>query len=125
VALLVGHARVSLRVFHAFGRVLRRPPAERAAGLLGRDVEVSFDAGQAGAPPFQVHMLPQKLHKLTLVGTNMIFFALVNMMRYAVLSLGQISSENMPPPCCCCVRDRYQFLGIWMVRRRDRSCFTR
>jgi uncharacterized protein len=33
---------------------------------------------QAGGPPFQVHVLPQRLPKLTLVGTNVIFFAIVN-----------------------------------------------
>src|SRR5262249_9554413 len=51
---------------------------------------------QAGAPPFQVHMLPQKLHKLTLVGTNMIFFALVNwMMVLPFFLLGQFNSAYL------------------------------
>jgi uncharacterized protein len=32
----------------------------------------------AGAPPFQVYVLPQKLDKLVFVGTSTIFFAVVN-----------------------------------------------
>ena len=33
---------------------------------------------QAGGPPFQVYVLPQRLPKLVLVGTMTIFFAIVN-----------------------------------------------
>src|SRR5262249_46642348 len=58
----------------------RRPSA--ASGVFwGAMSGFTSMLAQAGAPPFQVHMLPQKLHKLTLVGTNMIFFALVNWMK--------------------------------------------
>jgi len=30
-----------------------------------------------GAPPYQIHMLPQRLDKFTFVGTTIIFFAIV------------------------------------------------
>src|SRR5262249_12465854 len=36
---------------------------------------------QVGAPPFQVHILPQRLDKFTLIGTTIIFFAGVNVMK--------------------------------------------
>jgi uncharacterized protein len=38
---------------------------------------------QVGGPPYNVHMLPQRLDKLTLIGTTIIFFALVNIMKIA------------------------------------------
>ena len=51
---------------------------------------------QVGAPPFQVHVLPQRLDKMTLVGTTAIFFALVNLMKVApYFSLGQFSAEGL------------------------------
>lgn len=36
---------------------------------------------QVGTPPYQAHILPQRLDKLTLVGTTVIFFALMNLMK--------------------------------------------
>src|SRR5207237_8498211 len=47
---------------------------------------------QVGAPPYQAHILPQRLDKLTLIGTTIIFFALVNVMKLAPsVALGQFS----------------------------------
>jgi hypothetical protein len=50
----------------------------------------------AGGPPFQVHMLPQRLDKTRLVGTSVMFFALVNLIKlppYALL--GQLAPANL------------------------------
>ena len=33
---------------------------------------------QVGAPPYQIHILPQRLDKLTFVGTTVILFAFIN-----------------------------------------------
>ena len=50
---------------------------------------------QVGAPPYQVHILPQRLDKPTLIGTTIIFFALVNVMKIApYFALGQFSARN-------------------------------
>jgi hypothetical protein len=80
---------------------------------------------QAGAPPFQVHMLPQKLHKLTLVGTNMIFFALVNWMKVLpFFALGQFSSENLATSVLLLpFAVATNFMGIWLVRRTPTELF--
>src|SRR5580692_10796212 len=48
---------------------------------------------QVGAPPFQIHILPQRLDKLTLVGTTVIFYAFMNLMKIVpYFALGQFSS---------------------------------
>jgi uncharacterized protein len=80
---------------------------------------------QAGAPPFQVHMLPQKLDKLTLVGTNMIFFALVNWMKVLpFFLLGQFNSENLATSALLLpFAVATNFLGIWLVRRTPNELF--
>ena len=52
---------------------------------------------------FNIHMLPQRLEKLTLVGTTMIFFAIVNWMKIIpYFALGQFSTRNMATSACCC-----------------------
>jgi uncharacterized membrane protein YfcA len=52
-------------------------------------------ASQGGGPPFQVHMLPQRLPKMVFVGTTTIFFAAVNAMKIVpYFMLGQFSAKN-------------------------------
>ena len=36
---------------------------------------------QVGGPPFHIFILPRRLEKLTLVGTTVIFFTIVNWMK--------------------------------------------
>ena len=46
---------------------------------------------QVGSPPFQIHMLPQRLDKFTLVGTTVIFFAILNLMKIVpYFALGRV-----------------------------------
>ena len=64
-------ARPAARPLHAADS---RPPA--AAGVFwGATSAFMSTPIQAGAPPFQVFVLPQRCDKLTLVGTIVIFFA--------------------------------------------------
>ena len=127
VRLLVGLIGVSFVLFAWFGRVptqARRPSA--ASGIFwGAMSGFTSMLAQAGAPPFQVHMLPQKLHKLTLVGTNMIFFALVNWMKVLpFFALGQFSSENLATSVLLLpFAIATNFLGIWLVRRTPTELF--
>jgi uncharacterized membrane protein YfcA len=61
-------------------------------GLAGFTSFVSH----AGAPPYQWYVLPQRLDKLTYVGTTTIFFAIVNAVKiYPYWALGQFSSANI------------------------------
>ena len=51
---------------------------------------------QAGAPPFSVFVLPQRLPKMTLVGTMTVFFAITNAMKVApYFALGQFSTATL------------------------------
>ncbi len=51
---------------------------------------------QVGAPPYQIHILPQRLDKLTLVGTTVIFYAFMNMMKIVpYFALGQFSTAQL------------------------------
>mgnify|MGYP005725278641 CR=1 FL=1 len=50
----------------------------------------------AGGPPLSIYLLPQRMEKSLMVGTTVIFFTIVNLVKlipYGIL--GQLSSENL------------------------------
>jgi hypothetical protein len=82
---------------------------------------------QGGAPPFQVFVLPQRLPKMTLVGTMAIFFAGVNAMKVApYLALGQFSASTLATSAILLpVAVATNVLGIWLVRVTPTHLFYR
>jgi uncharacterized membrane protein YfcA len=115
-------------VLHAWlGRVppeAKRPSA--ASGMFWGGLSgFTSTLAQAGAPPFQVHMLPQRLDKFTLVGTSTIFFMLVNWMKIVpYFSLGQFSTETLGTSLALLpLAVATNFLGIWLVRRTPTVLF--
>lgn len=82
---------------------------------------------QAGAPPFQIHLLPQRLPKLTFVGTNMIFFAAINWFKLVPYSgLGQFSTRTLTTSLMLLpLAVATNFLGIWLVRVVPSDLFFR
>jgi len=50
----------------------------------------------AGGPPFQVYIIPQRLRRDVFVGTGVVFFALVNWIKVPpFLALGQFTRDNL------------------------------
>ncbi len=96
----------------------RRPPVPLGVlwGALSGFMSLLI---QVGAPPFQIHILPQRLDKLTLVGTSVIFFAFVNWMKIMpYFVLGQFSTRNFATSVALLpLAIAANFLGIWLVRR--------
>jgi uncharacterized membrane protein YfcA len=72
----------------------------------------------AGAPPFQIYVLPQHLPKLTLVGTATIFFAVVNWLKVLpYFALGNFSSHGLLVSLALMpLAVMANFAGIWLVR---------
>src|SRR5215217_5082349 len=129
VRLAVGIIGVSFVLYAWFGHVpaaARRPSA--ASGVIWGGLSgFTSTLAQAGAPPFQIHMLPQKLDKLTLVGTNMIFFGLVNWMKVIpYFGLGQFTAGTLATSAILLpFAIVTNFLGIWLVRRTPTKLFYR
>jgi uncharacterized membrane protein YfcA len=73
---------------------------------------------QAGGPPFQVYVMPQRLAKLTFVGTMTIFFATLNLIKIVpYFALGQFSSTGFATSIALVpLAVATNFLGIWLVR---------
>jgi uncharacterized membrane protein YfcA len=82
---------------------------------------------QAGGPPYQVHVLPQRLPKLTLVGTTTIFFAIVNALKIGpYFALGQFSTINFATSLILLpVAVAANALGIFLVRVTPVETFYR
>jgi uncharacterized protein len=82
---------------------------------------------QVGGPPFQIHMLPQRLDKLTLVGTTVIFFTILNWMKIIpYFALGQFSARNLATSAVLLpLAVATNFLGIWLVRITPTDRFYR
>ncbi len=82
---------------------------------------------QVGAPPYQIHILPQRLDKLSLVGTTVIFFAFMNLMKIVpYFALGQFSPRNLATSIALLpLAIAANFLGIWLVRKTPTELFYR
>jgi uncharacterized membrane protein YfcA len=81
----------------------------------------------AGGPAWQMHLLPQRLDKLTYVGTFTILFAASNVMKIpAYGALGQLTAENLAIGVILLpVAVTANYAGIWLVRRTPTELFFR
>lgn len=80
---------------------------------------------QAGGPPFQVYVLPQRLPKLVLVGTTTIFFAVVNALKIVpYFALGQFRAGNFATSLALLpMAIIANFMGIWLVKHTPTNLF--
>jgi uncharacterized membrane protein YfcA len=80
---------------------------------------------QAGGPPFQVYVLPQRLPKMVLVGTTTLFFAAVNSMKIVpYFMLGQFHASNFATSVALLpLAIAANFAGIWLVKHTPTGLF--
>ena len=73
----------------------------------------------AGAPPFQVYVMPQNLKPRVFAGTATMFFAAVNLIKVPpYFLLGQFSRDNLAVSAGLIpVAVLSTFAGVWLVRR--------
>jgi hypothetical protein len=135
IELTIGGIGLAFVLYHWLGR--RLIPALREAGDRPRRPPVALGVVwgamsgfmsllvQVGAPPFQIHILPQRLDKLTLVGTSVIFFAFLNEMKIVpYFVLGQFSMKNfMTSLVLLPLAVGANYLGIWLVHRTPTERF--
>ncbi len=127
VRIMVGTIGLAFVLYTWFGRVPAEPKKPRAAAgvFWGAMTGITSTLAQAGAPPFQLFMLPQKLDKMTLVGTTLIFFAALNWMKLIAYSaLGQFTVQTLLTSALLLpLAIATNFLGIWLVRRVPHETF--
>ena len=129
VRVMVGTIGVAFVLYTWFGRVPAEPKKPRAvAGVFwGAMTGITSTLAQAGAPPYQVFMLPQKLAKMTLVSTTIIFYTALNWFKLAAYSaLGQFTIETLLTSALLLpLAIATNFFGIWLVRRVSHETFYR
>jgi uncharacterized membrane protein YfcA len=82
---------------------------------------------QAGAPPYQIYVLAQKLPKMTFVGTTAIVFASVNWLKVVpYFALGQFSTKGLGTSLALLpLAIATNALGFWLVRVTPTEIFYR
>jgi hypothetical protein len=80
---------------------------------------------QAGGPPYQMHVLPQKLPKLVYVGTTAIFFGTMNTLKVIpFFALGQFSGQGLATSFVLMpFAVLTNLLGFWLVRKVSQELF--
>lgn len=130
VRLAIGIISAAFALNHWFGgrasHASHRPSAVSGAFWGGVSGLTSFLAN-AGSPPFQIHVLPQRLDKETYVGTLNIFFAIGNVMKIVpFFFLGQLSFGNLRISLALLpIAVLTNLAGVWLVRRTPTTVFYR
>jgi uncharacterized membrane protein YfcA len=127
IRLIVGLIGVSFVLNAWFGRPKLTAPTVPRGVFWGAAAAFTSTLIQAGAPPFSVFVLPQRLPKMTLVGTMTIFFALTNAMKIVpYLALGQFSTATLATSALLLpLAVATNFAGIWLVRVTPVELFYR
>ena len=129
VEIAVGVTGICFVLYMFFARVPTEPqrPSTLAGMFWGSLAGFTSTIIQVGAPPYQVHILPQRLDKLTYVGTFTLLFAASNLMKIPAFgALGQLTGENLAIGAVllpAAIIANYG--GIWLVRRTPTELFYR
>jgi uncharacterized membrane protein YfcA len=127
IRLIVGLIGVSF-VLNAWFRRPKLKPRTVVRGIFwGGVAGFTSTLIQAGAPPFSVFVLPQRLPKMTLVGTMTMFFAITNAMKLApYFALGQFSTTTLGTSALLLpLAIATNLAGIWLVRVTPVETFYR
>ena len=120
VRVMVGVIGVSfvLNAWFRKGPVTPMKPTAPKGVFWGTVAGFTSTLSQAGGPPFQVFVLPQRMPKMTLVGTATLFFATNNVFKIApYFALGQFSLDGLATTAVLMpLAIASNFLGIWLVR---------
>ena len=128
VLICVGVIALSFSLYSVFkpkGKedfIKNNPPvgvlASMAAGFT------SFIA-HAGAPPYQVYVIPQGLEKRVYAGTAVIFFAIMNAIKLVpYFMLGQFDQANLMTSLTLApLAPVGVLLGVWMLKRISQEAF--
>ena len=125
VALVLGIISIvfALRRFLGGRGTAGAPPTaalNRLAGWFwGAVAGFTSMVAHAGGPPFQIYVIPQKLPRDIFVGTGVLFFALVNLIKVPpYIALGQFTRENLLTSLVMFpLAIVSTWAGVWLVRR--------
>ncbi|PZQ96737.1 MAG: hypothetical protein DI533_14205 [Cereibacter sphaeroides] len=102
-----------------------RPARAGAGRFWGTITGFTSFVSHAGAPPYQVFVLPLRLEKTVYAGTTTILFAYVNAVKLIPYwALGQLSLANLRVAAILTVPAVISvFVGVWLVRVLPQKLF--
>ena len=102
-------------------------PSARSGVFWGALSGFTSMISHAGAPPFQIHVLPQKLDRVVVAATSAVFFAAVNVIKVLpFFLLGQFSAENLLTSAVLFpLAIVTNLFGIWLIRVMPNVLFYR
>ncbi len=100
-------------------------PALAKATLWSTIAGFTSFIANAGGPPMQVYLMPQKMAPAVFAGTMSVLFGIVNWVKIGVFfALGQLSTPNLSTSAALLpVAVGATFLGVFMVRRLSGAKF--
>jgi uncharacterized membrane protein YfcA len=129
IEIAVGLTGICFVLWSWFARVPKAPhrPSVPMGMFWGSLAGFTSTIIQVGAPPFQVHILPQRLDKFELIGTTVVFFGLVNVMKIApYFALGQFSPATLATSFVLLpLAVATNIFGLWLARRMPAVQFYR
>lgn len=129
---LVGGAVGAVGAIFALNFLLRpnalpeQRPATWGAGLFwGTLTGFTSFVSHAGAPPYQVYVMPLRLSKTVFAGTSTILFAYVNAIKLLPYwALGQLSFDSLKVAVILMLpASGAVFLGVWLVKLLPEKLF--
>jgi uncharacterized membrane protein YfcA len=128
VRLIIGVIGVGFVLNMWFGKTAPAGRPSALSGVIcGAGAAFTSTIASAGMPPSAIHVMPQRMDKMTLVGTITIFFTAVNWMRtIPYFALGELNMANLKISAVLLpLAIAFNFLGFWLVQRVPTETFYR
>ena len=126
VRLIIGAIGIAFVLNTWFTRAAEPSRPSALSGVIcGAGAAFTSTIASAGMPPFAIHVLPQRLDKMKLVGTITIFFTAVNWLRTVpYFALGELNWANLKISAVLLpAAIAFNLLGIWLVQRVPTATF--
>lgn len=121
VRLILGAISLLFGLHYFVGRAAARAqrPGNPVVGVIcGTVAGITSFVAHAGGPPVQFFLLPQRMDKTVFVGTNVVFFFLVNLVKLVPYAwLGQFAAQNLTTSL---ILAPVAPLGVWLGLRLHR-----
>jgi uncharacterized protein len=127
--LLLGAIAIAF-IAHRYARRLHLAPSERSTpkGFFWSAFSgLTSTIAHAGGPPLSIYLLPQRLDKAVMVGTTVVFFAVINLVKLVPYTwLGLFDARNLTTSLVLAPLAPVGIgLGVYLMRRVDEALFYR
>lgn len=128
IRLMIGVLALMFSLNWWLNRKRPRPPARPSiskGGFWGSLAGFTSFVAHAGGPPLNIYLLPLRLEKEILIGTSVMFFAIVNLVKIPPYYwLGQFTAENLWTAAALLpLVPIGMWIGIWGQRRVNETLF--